>query len=110
MSPAEIQSCLSGVLDPEFGHSLGELGMLKSAAIGDGGVPSIEIELPTPAYPNRGRLAELAQAALSAKFPGSPLANVSFSWRVRGKESGGKIGLRVKNVIAVGSEIGRAHV
>ncbi len=103
MSPAEIQSCLSGVLDPEFGHSLGELGMLKSAAIGDGGVPSIEIELPTPAYPNRGRLAELAQAALSAKFPGSPLANVSFSWRVRGKESGGKIGLRVKNVIAVGS-------
>jgi len=103
MSPAEIQSLLSLLQDPEFGRSFGELGMLKNVSVGADGAAQVEIELLTPAYPNRGRLAEAVQAAVKAKYPSSPAANVTFSWRVRGKDSGGKIGLRVKNVIAVGS-------
>ena len=103
MTPNELQSCLSPVLDPEIGRGLGELRMIKQASVKADGTPQIEIELPTPAYPNRGRLAEAAQAAIQSRFPGSPKAEVTFSWSVRGKDSGGKIGLRIKNVIAVGS-------
>ncbi len=103
MNSAEIRSLLSLIQDPEFGRSFGELGILKSVEVGADGAAQVELELLTPAYPNRGRLAEAVQAAVKAKYPSSPTANVTFSWRVRGKDSGGKIGLRVKNVIAVGS-------
>ena len=102
MNDAELQSCLSAVIDPELGKPLGELGMLKSAVVADG-IPKVEIELPTPAYPGQDRFQALIDGAISAQFGESPSATVDISWNVKGKESGGKIGLRVKNVIAVGS-------
>ncbi len=102
MTDAELLSCLRAITDPEFGKTLGELGMVKRASVADG-TPTIEIVLPTPAYPGQDRFQGLIDDAVKAKFPDAPSASVTISWSVKGKESGGKIGLRVKNVIAVGS-------
>ena len=103
MNESELRSCVESVVDPEFGRSLGDLKMVKQAEIAADGRVDVEIELPTPAYPGRERIEEAINAAIREKSADAPTANVTFSWNVKGKEAGGKIGLRVKNVIAVGS-------
>lgn len=102
MTDAELLSCLNKITDPELGKSFGELRMVKQASVVEG-APTVEIELPTPAYPRQERFQGLIDDAVRARFPAVPAARVNISWKVRGKETGGKIGLRVKNVIAVGS-------
>ena len=102
MTDAELLACLNAITDPEFGKTLGELNMVKSATVADG-IPTVEIDLPTPAYPGQDRFQGLIDEAIKGASPESPSASVTISWNVRGKESGGKIGLRVKNGIAVGS-------
>ncbi len=98
MSDAEILERLQDLTDPEIGRTLGELNMLKAArAEGDSLV--VEVELPTPAYPGRERISQ----AIEERLAGDKPVTVSFSHAVRGRETGGSIGLRVKNVIAVGS-------
>jgi ATP-binding protein involved in chromosome partitioning len=103
MNDLELRSCVESVTDPEFGRSLGDLGMVKQATISAGGAAEVEIELPTPAYPRQERISDAINAAIRQSSGDAPAANVTFSWTVKGKETGGKIGLRVKNVIAVGS-------
>ncbi|MCL4113933.1 UNVERIFIED_CONTAM: hypothetical protein GTU68_036228 [Idotea baltica] len=76
--------------------------MIKEVSIGDDNAVSVRIELPTPAYPNRDKLAEAIKSA-AGQLPDAKCVDVEFSWNVKGKESGGNIGLKVKNVIAVGS-------
>lgn len=102
MNVEEIKAVVESVEDPEIGRTLGELRMVKSVELANG-TPKIEIELPTPAYPETERITAAVRDAIKAKSPESADAAVTFSWNVRGLESGGKIGLRVKNVIAVGS-------
>ncbi len=97
-----VLECLSDIVDPEIGRALGELGMLKGARQRNGEL-DVEIELPTPAYPRRERITSAVQAALAKKMPEFAKADVTFSWDVKGKRSGGSIGLQVKNIIAVGS-------
>jgi ATP-binding protein involved in chromosome partitioning len=103
MTETELRSCLESIVDPEFGRSLGELRMINQASVSADGVPTVEIELPTPAYPNQERFHELVNAAVKSKFADAPDASVTITWKVRGKDTGGKIGLRIHNVIAVGS-------
>ena len=103
MNDSELRSCVEAVADPEFGRSLGELGMVKQATVSADGAAEVGIELPTPAYPGQERITDAINAAIKAQDGDAPDAKVSFSWVVKGKETGGKIGLRVKNVIAVGS-------
>ena len=95
MTDAELLAYLNAITDPEFGKPLGELGLVKSASVADG-TPTVEIELPTPAYPGQDRFQGLIDEAIKVASPDSPSASVTISWDVRGKESGGKIGLRVK--------------
>jgi len=102
MTDAELLSCLGTIADPELGNTLGELGMVKQASVVNG-TPTVEIELPTPAYPGQNRFQGLIDEAVKARFSEAPTADLTISWSVKGKDSGGKIGLRVKNVIAVGS-------
>lgn len=102
MNDTELKACLDAITDPELDRTLGELGMVKEATF-DGQTPRIRIELPTPAYPGRERLVELANAAIQSAASGTAEASVDFTWVVKGPETGGKIGLRVRNVIAVGS-------
>jgi ATP-binding protein involved in chromosome partitioning len=101
--PTEFQVLerLRPIRDPEIGRTLGELNMLRGAAVGPAGT-TIRIELPTPAYPGRERIAEAVKAAL-ASVPEVGPVQVDFSAVVQGKNTGGSIGLKVKNVVAVGS-------
>lgn len=103
--PTEMQvlECLRGVRDPEIGRSLGELEMLKSAIVGAGNSITVTIDLPTPAYPRKERLSATIQSAVRQTIPDTGDIDVKFISNVRGKMSGGAIGLRAKNVIAVGS-------
>lgn len=103
MNDTELRSCVESVTDPEFQRSLGELSMVKQATMSADGAIAIEVQLPTPAYPGKERLEEAINAAIKQQSSDAPAASVTFSWKVTGKETGGKIGLRVKNIIAVGS-------
>ncbi|REJ92603.1 MAG: MRP family ATP-binding protein [Planctomycetota bacterium] len=98
MTEAQVREALADVEDPEIGRPLADLGMIEAVAV-DGGAVRVSILLPTPAYPGRERITE----AVSSKLTEAESVEVDFSSRVRGKESGGKIGLSVKNIIAVGS-------
>ena len=100
---AELRPVIDALVEPEIGRTLGELQMVKSVWVSDAGLIDVQLELPTPAYPQRERLSEAVVQAVASKFPGAPRPAVSFTWKVKGLESGGSIGLRVKNVIAVGS-------
>ena len=107
MSDTEINStnvldCIKNIIDPEIGRSLDDLKMLAGAVIKDDGSIDVTIDLPTPAYPERNRLTEAVNAAIKADYPQAGNVDVTFVATVRGKEAGGTIGLKVKNIIAVG--------
>ncbi len=103
ITEADVRESLKNVADPEIGCTLTESEMLKQVTVPNDGSVQIEVELPTPAYPQRERIRERINAAISGKLPLAGPVKVTFSWSVRGKQSGGSIGLRVKNVLAVGS-------
>ncbi|MBI5759136.1 MAG: Mrp/NBP35 family ATP-binding protein [Planctomycetales bacterium] len=103
ITETQILDCLKDVRDPEIGRSLIDLKMVKQArSTADGGI-DIEIDLPTHAYPRRERIAQSIEAVVMAKLPDVSKITVKFSVNTRGKDTGGSIGLRVKNVVAVGS-------
>lgn len=99
---AELQTTIAAVIDPQFDKSLSHLKMLKEVSL-SGDAASVQIELPTPAYPNREGLEASLTAKVKEQHPEIQDVKVNFTTVVRGKDSGGKVGLRVKNVIAVGS-------
>jgi ATP-binding protein involved in chromosome partitioning len=71
--------------------------------IGPDHAVAVTVELPTPAYPRRERISQSIGAVLSARLPAAGPVDVRFTANVKGKQSGGAIGLTVQNVIAVGS-------
>jgi ATP-binding protein involved in chromosome partitioning len=97
LTEAQVEQALRGVTDPEIGRSLTDLQMIKKITCSAGKV-SLQIELPTPAYPHPERIT----AAVKQALPGTDV-QVEFSWNVKGKATGGRIGLQIKNVVAVGS-------
>ena len=72
MTDTELRSCLDAIVDPELGRTLGELRMVKQASVSPDGVAAVEIELPTPAYPQQERFQELVNSAVRAKFADAP--------------------------------------
>src|SRR5262245_4457111 len=100
---SQVRECLRSVNDPEIGRSLVDLDMVGEIAVGEGNSITVTVQLPTPAYPRRERIAQSIQAVVSARVPYAGEVNVRFTAKVKGKQSGGTIGLRVQNVIAVGS-------
>ena len=103
LTEMQVLERLRGLRDPEIGRSLGELDMLRSATLGAGNSLTVTVDLPTHAYPKRERITELIQSTIRQSLPEAGPVEVSFISNVRGKMSGGTIGLRAKNVIAVGS-------
>ncbi len=99
---AEVLQRVRSVKDPEIGRSLGDLDMTRGVAIA-GDTATVKIELPTPAYPRRERISDSIRSAIVSAHPDIKSVNVEFTAVVRGKMTGGAIGLRAKNVIAVGS-------
>lgn len=94
-SQESLTSLVRGIRDPEFDRTLGDIKAVKQIAAGS--PHQVEIEFPCPGYPRPERIVQSIQTAV-----GEPV-NVKTSWTVKGKNAGGSIGLKIKNVIAVGS-------
>jgi ATP-binding protein involved in chromosome partitioning len=104
LKETELTKTLQDVLDPEIGRSLGRLEMVRQVRLATDGTVQVEIELPTPAYPNRERITQAIEKALRAsKAPPAGRIEVAYSSTVRGKNTGGTLGLSIGNIIAVGS-------
>eukprot|EP00456_Euglypha_rotunda_P070101 TRINITY_DN619_c2_g1_i6.p1 TRINITY_DN619_c2_g1~~TRINITY_DN619_c2_g1_i6.p1 ORF type:complete len:357 (-),score=90.63 TRINITY_DN619_c2_g1_i6:716-1786(-) len=103
LTDSQITSCLQSLTDPELGRSFGELGMLSGVAVAPNNAITVTIDLPTPAYPNRERIVEAVRSTISQSFADAGAVEVAFKSNVRGLNSGGTIGLKIKNVVAVGS-------
>ena len=99
---ADIQNAAGAVVEPVLNRSLADLKMIGGADV-SGETAVIDVVLPTPAYPQRDQLQELIATAVKQKSPEFKNVDVRYSVDVKGKKSGGNIGLKVKNVIAVGS-------
>lgn len=100
LTEQSVREAVSQVRDPEIGRSLGELTIVREVQI-SGTTAKIGIELPTPAYPDRERITVAVKQSVASL--GASGVEVDYTWAVRGKGTGGAIGLNVKNVIAVGS-------
>jgi len=103
LTETRVRESLQGIQDPELRRTFGELGMIKQVTVKSPQSVEVQIELPTPAYPQRERLVEAVRQALAGQLPPDGQVDVTFTVKVKGKDSGGALGLRVKNVIAVGS-------
>ena len=101
MTDADIRAKLRSLIDPELGLTYDRLGLIESVQTTSDAI-KIGVQLPTPAYPGRERIGEAIGSALSSSAEGRKI-DVTYSWTVLGRETGGKIGLRIKNVVAVGS-------
>jgi len=99
----QVQTCLRDVVDPEIGRGLMDLNMIARVDAHDDGNVTITVDLPTPAYPRPERIAGSIEALLRARLPQLEGVAVRFTSTVRGLNTGGAIGLKVKNVLAVGS-------
>ncbi|QDV52931.1 Mrp/NBP35 family ATP-binding protein [Gimesia fumaroli] len=103
INEASLQSCLKELIDPVFQKPLSASGFLKGANVGEDGGVSIQIELPVPSYPLQSELSELIENAVRTAFPDCEGLKIEYSINIKGKNSGGRLGLNVKNVIAVGA-------
>ncbi len=105
LTSSAVLGSLQSIQDPEFGKTLVDLRMLKDAVLHEGNRVEVSVELPTPAYPqsSKDKIAGDVKAALNKAFPELQSVDVKFPWKVKGKNTGGTIGLKVKNVVAVGS-------
>ncbi len=102
--PAAITNAVAEIREPEIGRTLGQLEMVRHVRVAEDGTVQIEIELPTPAYPQRERISGAIETALrNARLVNSARIDVAFSAKVRGKNAGGTLGLSIANIIAVGS-------
>ncbi len=101
MTEIEIRAKLGSLIEPELGLSFDRMGLINIVQITADAI-KIDVQLPTPAYPGRDRLGDAIASTLYA-VSADRKVEVTYSWKVLGKETGGKIGLRIKNVIAVGS-------
>jgi len=97
----QLQLLVSNVVEPLTQRSLGELRMVRDAFV-NGNDARIRIELPTPAWPHPKALEELVRQRIRFAAPDLQV-RIEVHSTVRGKDTGGRIGLNVHNVIAVGS-------
>ena len=92
-TPADPAAAVRAVLDPALGKSLGELNAVASVAD-----HAVTLAPPTVLHPMRDELTKRVRDAL-----GDADAEVTFAPKVVGKSGGARLGLTVKNVVAVGS-------
>ena len=98
----EIRSLVNEIIDPELERTLGDLRQIRDIRCENDTI-TVDIELLTPAYPEPGRLQSRIEEQLSTVVADGQTLNVTLHPTVRGNDAGGRIGLSVHNVIAVGS-------
>ena len=103
INEVNLQNCLQELVDPVFKKTLSSSRFLKEATVSDLGKVNVHIELPVPSYPLQAELSELIQKSIQEHFPENQDVNIEYSTNIRGKQSGGRLGLNVKNIIAVGA-------
>lgn len=97
----QLQILVSNVMEPVTERNLGELRMIRDTFV-NGNDARVRVELPTPAYPEGKLLEERIRERI--RFAAPELEpRIELHSTVRGKDAGGRIGLRVHNIIAVGS-------
>lgn len=101
-SSEEIRSAVNQVVDPEFNRTLAELRVVHDVR-SDGTSAIVEINLLTPAYPHPERITALIEDRLAGVLDADQKLTVILHPTVRGKDAGGRVGLKVRNIIAVGS-------
>ncbi len=98
-----LRGCLEKLVDPVFEKTLSSSRFLKEVTVGETGEVTVKIELPVPSYPLQQELSELIQKSIQNDFPDCPNVTIDYSTNIKGKQSGGRLGLNVKNIIAVGA-------
>ncbi len=88
---------------PGFERTLGELRLVKSVSLNDRGVCEVSLELPVPGYPHQEKLEQSIREKIASVDGAPDEIAITCSLNVKGPESGASVGLRVKNVVAVGS-------
>ncbi|WP_145261126.1 Mrp/NBP35 family ATP-binding protein [Calycomorphotria hydatis] len=89
---SDLQASLASVPVPGFDKTLGELRLLT--AVTD---DKVTVTLPIPGYLQTDGLTNAIHAAAGKEV------SVEYCVDIKGKNAGGKVGLKVKNIIAVGS-------
>lgn len=103
VTDAQIVSRLQSLSDPELGRSFGELGTIQNVTVSANNAVAVTVDLQTPAYPGKERIGDAIRATIKQSFPEAGAVEVIYASQVRGLNAGATIGLRVKNIIAVGS-------
>ena len=101
-TPEAIRAIVEQLSEPITGRTLSSLRMVESVSI-DGDQITVDIQLPTPAFPDRQGLSDRISEACSGSLAAGQTLRTMFTSSVRGKDSGGRIGLNIHNIIAVGS-------
>ena len=101
-SVEQVNNLASQVIDPELGKPLSALRMLGETQL-TGDAFTVNVVLPTPAYPDSERLISLVTDKVSPALTDGQSVDVNITSTVRGKDAGGRIGLKIHNIIAVGS-------
>ncbi len=94
--------CLNSVTLPELNRTLGSLSAVKKCLLQEV-TAKITIELPLPGYPHKEELSQAIEKQLRSVSPDLKQADIEYTLNIKGPESGAKVGLHVKNMIAVGS-------
>ncbi len=82
-SPDDVMTMLKGVIDPELGADIVELGMAKSATVADDGTVHLAVSLTTAGCPLRAQIASDAKARVGS-MPG--VTAVKIDWGVLSDE------------------------
>lgn len=103
MATAEqIRQIVYRVREPQLGQSFDELRILKDVRP-DGQSFVVSLELPTPAWPDQQALVDLVASAVTPVLTAGQTVRTEITSTVRGKDAGGRVGLKIHNIIAVGS-------
>ncbi|MFO1022569.1 MAG: Mrp/NBP35 family ATP-binding protein [Planctomycetales bacterium] len=98
-----LLNAVQQVQDPEFKKTLGSLRAVSGVVLKSDTSAEIQVALPTYVHPQRDLLESRILDAVKSAAPAVTDPQVKFSVKLKGKDSGGALGLKVKNVIAVGS-------
>lgn len=100
---ANLQAAIHQVIDPVFQQSLGKMRIVQGVQNTTAESVRVRVELPIHAYPKEAELTAAIEGGVTRANPQIRKVEVEYGLKVKGKDSGGALGLKVKNVIAVGS-------
>lgn len=78
-SEGQVLEALSGVIDPEVGINIVDLGLIYKTDI-QGGRVHITMTMTTSTCPLHAYIAEMARKAVQAKVPGAQSVDVEMVW------------------------------